>query len=74
MCLYVIYISKILLELKTKLKICNNIACGKEQIYHEPEHRLFDIFRLFEKHECYKQVPYLSFKPFDVSLYFARVL
>ena len=63
------------LESKTKLKICNNIACGKEQIHYEPvQPRLFDLFRLFEKHECYRQVPYLSLKPFDVGLYFARIL
>ena len=41
-------------------------------MYDPEQHRLFDIFRLFEKHECYKQIPYLSFKPFDFSLNFCQ--
>ena len=43
---------------------------------YEPEQRLyvynFYIFRLFEKHECCKQIPYLSLKQFDISLYSVR--
>ena len=52
------------------------LACCEEQIYMNLNNTDYNFyfFPLFEKHECYKQIPSLSYKPLDISLYSVRAL